>query len=770
MTRDSVLRSPHRGRLLRRLVIGSVILATLLGVIAGPVASLLTPTSEAAPVLPPLPTGWPTTLQLGMGDAPGGAAALRASAPFAFRYQYLAGGVNTGNGWANWNPNGQFATNYIQESVQNGMTPVLTYYQILQSAPGTGGSEADRVMSNLRNSTTMTAYYNDLKLFMQRAGAFPSTRVVLHVEPDMWGYMQQRSTGDNAATYAVKVGSTGHADVAGLPDTAAGLAQAIVRLRNTYAPNVVLGYHMSIWGTGVDIQYSQTSDATTDALAARAAAFYRSLGVNFDLSFGEFSDRDAAYKQYVYNDGGLSWFNANDFRRHARFMAGYTAGAGNRLVLWQIPLGNTKMRAVNNTRNHYQDNRVEWLLGDVTRANLGVYRDAGVVAFLFGRGSDGVTCACDANNDGMTNPTPINGNDMMSLTSDDDGGYFRSQARQYYTTGSMSLAGGGVATVTPTVTPIIVLPTATAATATVVAPTATAATLQLASLASAQPAIVAPGQSTTVSALVTSNQSRTLLVDIEIYTTAGARVFQQFFDNQAFSAGVQRRYDVAWSVPSGAATGQYIIKVGIFGAAWNGLLAWNDAAGGVSVSTTAPTATTTPTPRPTGTVAVTATSTSTAQPTNTVVATATTTPTPKPTGTVAVTATSTPTLRPTNTVVATATSTPTPRPTNTVVATVSASPTPIVTIDIVPTLLCVAPQGHGTFMAYFGYNNRSGTVVNLPVGALNSFSPNPGNRNQPTSFAVGSQPKVVAVLFDGSRISWTLNGRAVQASHSSPRC
>ena len=31
-----------------------------------------------------------------------------------FRYQYLAGGVNTGGGWANWNANGQFVTYYIQ--------------------------------------------------------------------------------------------------------------------------------------------------------------------------------------------------------------------------------------------------------------------------------------------------------------------------------------------------------------------------------------------------------------------------------------------------------------------------------------------------------------------------------------------------------------------------------------------------------------------------------------------------------------------------------
>jgi hypothetical protein len=43
-----------------------------------------------------VPKGWPATLQLGLADAPGGAAALHRSVPLAFRYQYLAGGVNTG--------------------------------------------------------------------------------------------------------------------------------------------------------------------------------------------------------------------------------------------------------------------------------------------------------------------------------------------------------------------------------------------------------------------------------------------------------------------------------------------------------------------------------------------------------------------------------------------------------------------------------------------------------------------------------------------------
>src|SRR5262249_30545236 len=90
-----------------------------------------------------------------------------------------------------------------------------------------------------------------------------------------------------------------------------------------------------------------------------------------------------------------------------------------------------------------QDNRVEWFFDDATHANLNAYMQAGVVAFLFGRAADGSTCACDAAGDGITNPDPINGNTLTSLSADDDGGYFRWRATQYYAAGAVPLPSPG---------------------------------------------------------------------------------------------------------------------------------------------------------------------------------------------------------------------------------------------------------------------------------------------------------------------------------------
>jgi len=363
--------------------------------------------------LPPLPKNWPHTLQLGSADSPGGAAALRRSAPFGFRYQYLAGGVNTGQGWSTWNPNGTFASMYVADSWQHGELPVLTYYMLLQSKPG-GGDEAQADLANLRNPETMSSYWDDVRLLFARVhGTKP---VVVHVEPDLWGYLEQANAVDLASAFA----------------------QQWVKLRDQLAPNVVLAYHMSGWGTKHDIVYEKPSDATVRAYASQSAAFYRSLHARFDVAFEDFSDRDAGFYAKI-NGNPNTWFKPADFHRHLLYAQTFVRLAGVRMVAWQIPLGNTLMRAMNNTWDHFQDNRVQWLLGDGSRSRLRAYVAAGFVGFLFGRGADGATCACDAAKDGVTNPAPINGNSRPSLTTDDDGGYFKAQARSYYRAGALPL-------------------------------------------------------------------------------------------------------------------------------------------------------------------------------------------------------------------------------------------------------------------------------------------------------------------------------------------
>jgi len=260
----------------------------------------------------------------------------------------------------------------------------------------------------------MAAYWQDVTLLFQRIHG--SKPVVVHVEPDLWGYLEQ----------------------AGDVSLASAFAQRWIALRDKLAPNVILAYHMSGWGTKHDIVYEKPSDATVRAYAERSAKFYRSLHARFDIAFEDFSDRDAGFYEKVEGNPG-TWFKPADFHRHLLYGATFVKDAGLRMVPWQIPLGNTLMRAMDDTWGHYQDNRVQWLLGTGGRKHLAAYVRAGYAGFLFGGGADGTTCACDAQQDGVTNPAPIDGNTRKSLSADDDGGYFRSRVRAYYRSGALSL-------------------------------------------------------------------------------------------------------------------------------------------------------------------------------------------------------------------------------------------------------------------------------------------------------------------------------------------
>jgi hypothetical protein len=313
-----------------------------------------------------IPPAWPHHLALGVSDSPGDAGALRAHAPVDMRYQYLAGGVNTGRGWATWNPGGSFVSMYVRESIAAHMIPVFTYYQLLQSQPASGSSEPAKDLSNLRNPATMRAYWADYELLLRRVAAAARGRlVIVHVEPDLWGYLEQ-------------------ARAVGL---ARSFARRLIALRNRLAPHVLLAWHLSVWGTKEDPTYSKPSLQHMDQLAGVSAAFYESLRAHFDLVFNDVTDRDAGFYQHV-EGNPHTWWGPADFARHDRYIAGFTRRTHTAVVLWQLPVGDTHE---NDTWNHFRDNRLQWWLGAGSAGHLRATRDSGVIGLLFGAGAGGNT-------------------------------------------------------------------------------------------------------------------------------------------------------------------------------------------------------------------------------------------------------------------------------------------------------------------------------------------------------------------------------------------
>jgi hypothetical protein len=371
--------------------------------------------------------------------------------PWRYRYQYLAGGVNTGNGWETWNtPPGQFATYYLTASQGAGYTPVFTYYELLQSSPSAGSNESDRDFNNLNNAATMNAYYGNFRLLMQKAAAFGG-QVIVHVEPDLWGYLEQRANGGSAASLTAMVKSSGFADVAGIADTAQGFAGALLHLRDTYAPNVLLATHASSWASGVDIATNTNTAVNPAQEADKVAAFLNSAGVGanpcgstFDLVFNDVADHDAAWWELVTHDGGAHWWDRTNaklpnFNTWLAWMTELHAKTARQLVVWQVPVGNQYYLTMNNTDGHFQDNRAEIFIGHVPALQA-----AGVQAVMFGAGNAGQTTYTDAKADGITNnggapTTDLAGgcnacNTNTSIYADDDGGYLRVYVGQYYAT------------------------------------------------------------------------------------------------------------------------------------------------------------------------------------------------------------------------------------------------------------------------------------------------------------------------------------------------
>ena len=369
--------------------------------------------------------------------------------PFRYRYQYLAGGINNGgtpgdpcganSGWQTWNsPAGQFVTNYINDSVAHSAIPVFTYYEIVQSNPSPGNESAE--LTKISTLCTMQAYWADFTVLMQKVGAYGGL-VVVHVEPDFWGFMEHQSS--DPSTLSAVVASSGNPDLAGLPNTVQGMGYAFLKLRDKYAPNALLAIHASSWASGVDIATDHRTTVDPNAEADAVAGFINKAGIvgnptglsTWDLLFNDVADHDAGWYGALTND---HWWDRNNvvfpnFTRWLAFMSRLHTDTGRPLVEWQVPVGNQYYQTMNNTDGHYQDNRAEYFLAHPDQLTA-----AGIVAVLFGSGNAGQTTYTDAKNDGITNPAPVNSwqcnqcNNHVSVWSDDDGGFLRVMVAAYY--------------------------------------------------------------------------------------------------------------------------------------------------------------------------------------------------------------------------------------------------------------------------------------------------------------------------------------------------
>jgi len=344
-------------------------------------------------------------------------------AKWDMRYQYICGGVNTGSSWKNWNqPAGAFASLYMDGSEKVGCIPVFDYYQMLQSTPGAGRGEPMGNKINCDNAATMKSYFEDFRLLLDKAAAFKKT-VIIHVEPDLWGYflIAHEFAPNNPDKTSVMVKSSGLDEVKDFDDTVAGFGKALVALRDKHAPNVLLAWHASMWGR---------PDPKFFADAIKKCG-------NWDIIFTDPSDRDSAWRvaKGYHSDG--AWWKEKDFDAFRNWSSELHKLTGLPLIAWQIPMGNTIMATCDNTDGHYMDNRPEYFLENYPdNKHIAEWVEAGYIGLLFGGGAGGCTDCRDGRKDGITNPTPIAGNKgEKAAYPDDDGGFMRLRGINYYKKG-----------------------------------------------------------------------------------------------------------------------------------------------------------------------------------------------------------------------------------------------------------------------------------------------------------------------------------------------
>jgi hypothetical protein len=210
-----------------------------------------------------------------------------------------------------------------------------------------------------------------------------TTVAFVHHEPDLWGYLQQ--AGDPHAV-PIAVASANPTDCGDKENSSAGFGQCLIAMARKYAPNVKIGLHASGWSSNMDVLGNSDPSLDIAGEAQKTIAFLTECGATQgDFIVSDMSDRDAGYYQSI---GKSTWWDATNQTLpnfHQAFAWGKVIAEGLNLPLlwWQIPVGNAQGT---NTKNSYQDNRVDYLL-----AHPDELAASHAAAILFGAGDGNQT-------------------------------------------------------------------------------------------------------------------------------------------------------------------------------------------------------------------------------------------------------------------------------------------------------------------------------------------------------------------------------------------
>lgn len=323
--------------------------------------------------------GLPGTFQIGLGndlvDGELDAWAFRMDPPVPLHYLYLVG-LPGRDGWPSWNEGGRFIDVHAQSARDHCAVPVFTLFAMAVDGEGDPATIAD--------PTYMAAWWEGYTLALDRLSS-TGQPAILHVEPDLWGFLQLRT--DNTPPDAIVASVTEHVPACSdLGDTVSGFGRCIVRLARRDAPNVFVGFHASLWA---------------DPDPSAVAGFLLAAGAgDTDLLFVETLDRDAGCFEArapgcERDDGPWYWDATNQtepsFKTHLAATHALHTATGLPLMWWQMPMG-TPSTTPGGRPGAYRDNRVTYVFDHPEE-----FVAAGGLGAMFGPGWERQT---DASSDG----------------------------------------------------------------------------------------------------------------------------------------------------------------------------------------------------------------------------------------------------------------------------------------------------------------------------------------------------------------------------------
>jgi hypothetical protein len=312
--------------------------------------------------------GLPARFAIGVGnDAPGsdenGADTYKLGTKLDLHYMYLSN-----LDWPEWNqPEGAYVTRHAAAASQRGIVPMFTLYQAAAWQENNLGAFA--------TDDFMRQYWRGVRVMFNRL-AETGKPAVVHIEPDLWGYTQQR--GDDPAAVPMKVGSL-VPECTDLPSNVAGFGKCIIRLSRKIAPKVVIGLSASTFGA--------FTDGKSDPV--RVGKYLDAVGANeADIIVVETLDRDAgcfeaAVDPNCQRAGDFYWDESNvrhpNFHDHLAWAKTIRQTVGRPLLWWQMPLGVPSSSP--GSANQYRDNRVRYLFSHPSE-----FVAAGGIGAVFGKG------------------------------------------------------------------------------------------------------------------------------------------------------------------------------------------------------------------------------------------------------------------------------------------------------------------------------------------------------------------------------------------------